>query len=61
MDAKEQQSIEHRLDQLESKMDIIMEQVHLGKHLILFAKVVGWTLGLAVSIVEAWHYIRGTQ
>lgn len=55
----EQPDVEHRLDRLEEKMDLIMEQVQLGRHLLLFAKMVGWTLGVMVSVLEAWRYLRG--
>lgn len=53
------ESVESRLDRLEEKMDLIMEQVQLGRHLLLFAKTIGWALGVMVSVLEAWRYFRG--
>lgn len=52
-------SVESRLDRLEEKMDLIMEQVQLGKHLILFAKTIGWGLAVMVSVLELWRWLRG--
>lgn len=54
-----QELIEQRLDRLEDKVDLIMEQVQLGRHLLVFAKTIGWGLGVMVSVLEAWRYFRG--
>ena len=52
-------SVEERLDHLEAKMDIIMEQVQLGKHLVLFAKMMGWVIGVMAAGLETYRYWRG--
>lgn len=51
--------IEDRLDRLEEKMDLIMEQVQLGRHLLLFAKAIGWALGIVAAALEASSYWKG--
>lgn len=51
--------VDARLDRLEEKMDLIMEQVQLGRHLLLFAKAIGWAIGLAAAMIEAYSSWRG--
>jgi hypothetical protein len=48
-----------KLECLEDKIDYIMQQVALGKHLMLFAKMMGWVIGVVASCVEAWRSIKG--
>lgn len=37
----------------------IMEQVTLGKHIITFAKLMGWIIGVAATAVEVWRAVKG--
>lgn len=53
--------MEDRLDRLEEKVDKIMEQVQLGRHLLLFAKAIGWAIGIAAAAMEAYGYWKGAQ
>ncbi len=53
--------VEARLDRLEEKVDIIMEQVQLGRHLLLFAKAIGWAIGIVAATLEAYSYWRNSR
>lgn len=55
----EQTEVEKRLDRLEEKMDTIMEQVQLGRHLLLFARAIGWAVGICAAAMEAYSYWKG--
>ena len=55
MTHEKEEAIERRLEALEQKMDAIMEQVQLGHHLILFAKVIGWLLAVGAAGAEVWR------
>lgn len=55
MNHEREEAIERRLEVLESKMDLMMEQVQLGKHLWLFAKFIGWCLAAIAAGIEVWH------
>lgn len=52
------EALEDRLVHLEEKMDLIMEQVQLGKHLWMFAKAIGWLVSAAVGL---WEIYRGLK
>lgn len=59
MDHERLETFEGRLDRLEEKVDMIMEQVQLGRHLILFAKLVGWFMASGAATLEVYHQWRG--
>jgi len=59
MSEEKLEALEQRLVHLEEKMDIIMEQVQLGRHLLLFAKAIGWTVGVLAGAMEAYSYWKG--
>jgi hypothetical protein len=44
---------------LEKKIDIIMEQVTLGKHMIGFAKMMGWVIGVMAAAAELYRASKG--
>jgi hypothetical protein len=37
----------------------IMEQVTLGKHMVVFAKLMGWIIGVLATVIEVWRAFRG--
>jgi hypothetical protein len=41
------------------QLSYIMEQVTLGKHVITFAKLMGWIIGVAATVLEVWRSIKG--
>jgi len=42
-----------------TQLAYIMEQVTLGKHIITFAKLMGWIIGVAATGVEVWRAMKG--
>jgi hypothetical protein len=58
--------LEERIARLEQCMETqgqqlsyIMEQVTLGKHVVTFAKLMGWVIGVAATSIEVWRSIKG--
>ncbi len=48
-----------KLECLEKKMDQVMEQVTLGKHMVTFAKMIGWGIGVVATVLEFYRRVRG--
>ena len=51
--------LEEKIDSLEKKIDLVAEQVMLGKHMIAFAKMIGWLIGVAATAIGVYNSIRG--
>lgn len=56
---KFEEKIESKIDSIEKKVDLMMEQVMLGKHMIAFAKMVGWCIGVAATAIAVYNSFRG--
>jgi hypothetical protein len=48
-----------KIDCQDAKLDTIMEQVMLGKHLVTFAKMAGWVIGVLAALAEAYRAVKG--
>jgi hypothetical protein len=49
--------LEKKMDETNKKVDILIEQMSLGKHLVMLAKAVGWLMGVmatALAVYRAW-------
>lgn len=58
--------LEERVARLESmvggmdeKLNIVLEQVTLGKHIVAFAKMMGWVIGVCAAVVETYRALKG--
>lgn len=58
--------LEERIARLEQcmetqgkQLDYIMEQVTLGKHMVTFAKLMGWVIGVMATGIEVWRAFKG--
>ena len=58
--------LEERIERLEAcmktqgeQLTFIMEQVTLGRHIVTFAKLMGWIIGVAATALEVWRSIKG--
>lgn len=41
------------------QLSYIMEQVTLGKHVVTFAKLMGWVIGVMAAGIEVWRSLKG--
>lgn len=51
--------LQEKIDSLEKKLDVVMEQVTLGRHMITFAKMIGWLIGVTATILEVYRRLKG--
>ena len=50
-----------KLECVERQLSHITKQVELGKHMIAFAKMMGWLIGVAATFVEVYRALKGNK
>ena len=51
--------LKRQMRETDQKVDVLIEQMSLGKHLVMLAKSMGWLIGVVATVVAAYKSWKG--
>ena len=51
--------LKRQMRETDQKVDVLIEQMSLGKHLLMLAKAMGWAIGVAATVTAAYKSWKG--
>jgi hypothetical protein len=54
-----EKKVSDEFQDVNTKLDTVLEIVQVGKAALLFAKIAGWMVGACASALGVWSYFKG--